>query len=528
MTGTLTPPSPTSSLPLELRGKQEPRICLVPPGAVDFESGETALDLAHIAGRYMLPWQAMGVRLGKARAADGRWAAFEVGMLVSRQNGKNGGIEVVELSWMVEEPGVSILHTAHEFQTALESMQRLEDLIRSHPKLEKEIAQVRHGNGKEMIRLRNGSTIRFRTRTKSGGRGFSVDRLVIDEAMIWSPASQAAIMPLLTTAENPQIWYLGSAADANVHEYCAKWSGLRAAGVKGEARRLLWLEWSAPDPPEDPDARAAWRLDPDNIAAANPSLEWALPTRGPLVTFDYIDAEVESFRANLEKWEVERLGAGVWPPEEDEYDRVVPAEVVGDRVDRSPRFVGSPVLGIDLAPDRRRWAVSAGWRTEAGRVHLEVGMWKACTHAELVRFVEAVVTDWDPVAVVLDGRSLAPVIVPKLVAIGIEPELLNTPQMAAASGGIVDDMLAGTVSHSGQPDFINAVDAARKRELPQGDFVFDRDGGGAVPLIAAACAYEGVLLFASAPKDTPASPATGAPAERSGHGSELDVLGAAF
>lgn len=463
-----------------------------------------------------------------AKDASGRWAAFEVGLLVSRQNGKNGGIEIVELAWMVTEPGISILHTAHEFQTALESMTRLEDLIRSHPKLENEIASVRHGNGKESIKLKNGSIIRFRTRTKSSGRGFSVDRLVIDEAMIWSPASQAALMPLLTTAENPQIWFLGSAADANVHEHCQKWAGLRAAGVAGEAKRLLWMEWSAPDPPEDPVGRAVWRADPENIAMANPSLEWPLPTRGPLVTYDYIDAEVDSFRRNLEKWEIERLGAGVWPAEDGDYERIVDADIWQSRTDRAPKLVGPRVLGIDLAPDRRRWAVAAAQRTAAGRIHVEVGLWKVCTHDELIRFVEAIVSDWDPSAVVVDSRSLAMVIVPKLIAAGIEPELLNTPRMASASGGIVDDVNSGVLSHSGQPELDAAVDAAQKRELPQGDFVFERTGGGAVPLIASACAYGGLLVFASAPDETPASPSFGAAPVTSAASTELDVMTVAF
>ncbi|MFE7746860.1 hypothetical protein ACFU5M_31675, partial [Nocardia sp. NPDC057455] len=211
-----------SSPAVGLVGKQEPRVACYPAAVVSREAGERALDIADIAGRNWPQWQQTCVLEGMATRADGRWAAREVCVLCSRQNGKNGGLEIVELGWLLNEPGISVLHTAHETVTAMEAMDRLVGLLGSHPLLEAEIAPrgIRRGNGKEMIRFRNGSVIRFRTRTKSFGRGFSVDRLVIDEAMIYSPAAKAALEPMLTTADKPgstgrgaQIWYLGSAPD---------------------------------------------------------------------------------------------------------------------------------------------------------------------------------------------------------------------------------------------------------------------------------------------------------------------------
>lgn len=356
----------TNSTPGALLGKQTPRVEWITPRAVDFSAGLDALDLADVAGRESLDWQAYAVRTGMAKAATGRWAAFEVGLEVSRQNGKNGCIEVVELGWMITEPGVSILHTAHEFQTAMESMDKLEALIRSHPLLENEVLQVRHGNGKEMIRLRNGSTIRFRTRTKSGGRGFSVDRLVIDEAMIWSPASQAAIMPLLTTAKNPQIWYLGSAADADVHEYCGKWASLRARALDPGDQALIWMEWSAPEPPTDPVARVEWRQDRENWAYANPSL-------GYLLTEQYVEDECAAFRKDIEKWEIERLSAGNWPREDRDRAAIIDPDVWDAMKSTDAQLVGSVALALDRTRDGSAWVLAAAKRTSDSRVHVEIG-----------------------------------------------------------------------------------------------------------------------------------------------------------
>ena len=440
-----------------------------------------------------------------AKSDNGRWAAYEVGLLVSRQNGKNGCIEVVELGWMMTEPGVSILHTAHEFQTALESMDKLETLIRSNPLLEAEIAPrgIRRGNGKESIKFKNGSIIRFRTRTKSGGRGFSVDRLVIDEAMIWSPASQAAIMPLLTTAENPQIWYLGSAADAETHEYCGKWASLRSRAVDGGDVALTWLEWSAPDAPDDFDERTAWREDRENWALANPSL-------GFLLSEEFIVNEMAAFRRNLEKWEVERLSTGNWPREDSDLPAVIDPEVWSAMENPNPSLSGPIALSVDLAPDRRDWAIVAAQRTSDGRIHLELGRFEPGTHDQIVDYLVDLVTMWDPAVLVIDRKSPAAVLQPRLEAAGIEPEMTGAPQMAVACGGFYDDAVAGLLSHLGDQILDDALAGAQKRTMPQGDWAWDRAADGAVisPLVAATLARWGLLVFGVEEKRGPvASPA---------------------
>jgi hypothetical protein len=514
----------TKSQPAEPRGKQTPRVSHFPqPGVARcYEAAEDALTIAEVAGRDMIPWQQLVVREGMATADDDdpdwQWLAFEVAVLVARQNGKNGGMEVVELGWMINEPGISILHTAHEFQTALESMDKLITLIKSHPLLENEIPRggIRRGNGKESIRLRNGSIIRFRTRTKSGGRGFSVDRLVIDEAMIWSPASQAAFMPLLTTAKRPQIWYLGSAADEETHEHCGKWASLRSRALSGDDPRLLWLEWSAPEPPENPALRQLWREDRENWAYSNPSMD-------TLVSEEYIADEMSAFRGDIEKWEVERLSIGRWPKSE---SQAIDPDMWGSRADRVAELVGSRVIGLALAPDRKTWAVAAAQRTVDGRVYGEIGLWQAVTHNEVVRFVSAVIADWDPEAVVMDSRSLSMVLESKLEAIGVEPVRFNTPVMAQACGTLLDDIDSGAFCHSGQPELDLAARGVQKRLLPQGDFVLDC-GQGSAPMVAVALAHQGVLRFASKPAVRPAAPSSGMAAGPA-KSEELDLLSVAF
>lgn len=504
-----------------LLGVQEPRLSWLPPSATVFDAAEDALDLADMAHRETLLWQCTMVRSGMAQRDDRAWAAFEVGVLVSRQNGKNGGIEVVELGWMVTEPGVSILHTAHEFQTALESMEKLEALIRSSPKTERLIARngVRRGNGKESIRFTNGSVIRFRTRTKQGGRGFSVDRLVIDEAMIINPASLAAIMPLLTTAKRPQIWYLGSAADAEVHEHCHKWASLRARALAGGDPSLCWLEWSAPDPPPAADvaARAAWREDRANWAAANPSL-------GYLLTEDYVENELAAFRTGLDQWEIERLSAGRWPVLDGDGDPLFGDEGLWPTLayEERPVLQGEIGFGVAMSEDRRWVTFAAAARTTTGRIHVEVGYHEAPDAATADRLV-ALIVRLDPCCLAIRSKSPAMSLLPALVERGIEPETLTAAQYEQACGAFYDDAVNGLLSQSGDPRLTAAVNGAMT-EVP-GGVPKPRPGAVVSPLEAATVAHWGLATFGSA------MPRSGAPAHEDDGvqvGDELDVMAVAF
>lgn len=501
-----------------LRGSPTPRVSSFPGGPRDFSVGEDAILAAEIAGRESMAWQELVVREGMSTKADSdAWAAFEVGVLVSRQNGKNGAIEVVELGWMVNEPGVSILHTAHEFQTALESMDKLEALIRSHPLLEREISSVRRGNGKESIRLKNGSVIRFRTRTKSGGRGFSVDRLVIDEAMIWSPASQAAILPLLTTAQRPQIWYLGSAADVDTHEYCAKWASLRARALAGDDEGLIWLEWSAPDPPKGERARAEWRSDRSNWAASNPGL-------GELLTEDYIDAEIKAFRANLEKWEIERLSVGKWPALNGVISEI-PAENWRDMLNASAKLTGPRALVLTR---EGTWAITAAQRTVEGKIHIEVGYADDALASDVVLKVVEVMAAWDPSALIVAPGAAAEVQA-ELELLGYEVTVPNRTEEAQACGGFLSDALASGMSHSGQEGLTNAVGNAVKHELPSGGFVWEVvEAASHAQLRGATLARWALMKFGQAPKRKTVAPRTGAKVTQRRRRTNFDAMTASF
>ena len=71
--------------------------------------------------------------------ADGRWAAGEVAIEAPRQTGKNGITEARQLAglFLLDEP--LLIHSAHEFATAEEALNRMEMLIASTPQLSKRL-----------------------------------------------------------------------------------------------------------------------------------------------------------------------------------------------------------------------------------------------------------------------------------------------------------------------------------------------------------------------------------------------------
>jgi hypothetical protein len=138
-----------------------------------------------------------------------------------RQNGKGGLLEARELAGLFLLGERLIIHTAHLFDTSLEAFNRLEALIDDTPELSRLVARngVQRAHGKEGIKLKNGQRIRFRTRTKGGGRGFTADCLILDEAMEIPRTAISATLPTLSSRPNPQVWYTGSAVDQRVHEH---------------------------------------------------------------------------------------------------------------------------------------------------------------------------------------------------------------------------------------------------------------------------------------------------------------------
>jgi hypothetical protein len=358
----------------ELIGYQRPRILHTPTSAVPElgNAGQEVVELAALAGLDLDDWQAWFI--GEACALrpqkfvnpytklrEYKWAAFEVGLTVARQNGKGSILEARELAGLFLFGERLIIHSAHQFDTSLEAFQRIMFLLENTPDLEREIKRVSRGHGEEGIEMKSGQRLRFRTRTKGGGRGFTGDCLILDEAMILDKRQIGALLPTLSARPNPQVWYTGSAGEPTSTQQGA----VRARAIRGGQPRLLYGEFSADVCTATclPDCVEHDRInDPETWAKTNPAM-------GIRVSMEHIAAEFEAM--DKETFLIERLSVGDWPADEEGW-RVIAKEAWEARHDETSVLQDPFVLGVYTQPDRSMSTIVACGLNQRGFTHIEI------------------------------------------------------------------------------------------------------------------------------------------------------------
>jgi hypothetical protein len=464
----------------ELVGVQEPRVLWLPERA-STDLGREAVELSASAGQPLDPWQAFWLENSMAARADGKWAAFEVGGNVARQNGKGSVLEARELYALFEGPERLIVHSAHQFDTSLEHFRRLLDLIEANPEFDKKVKRVSRSHGEEGIETVDRSRIRFRTRTKGGGRGFSGDLVVLDEAMELSTSAHGALLPTVRARPNPQIWYTGSAVDQNVHEHGIVFARIRERGHAGGDPRLAYFEWSA-----EGDLVDAMLLIEDERAWAQ-----ANPGLGIRIDLEHVQAEARSLDPRT--FAVELLGIGDWPDTAGSAATVIDPRLWSGLTDASSSIQGDLAMAIDTAPDRSFTTVAAAGRRPDGVGHVEV-MERQRGTAWVLSYVLERVARHDPVAVVLDARGPVGSLAHELEAAGVRVVPVNAQEHAQACGMFFDSVQERDIHHLGTQELGSAVRGAAKR--PLGDaWAWSRKTSAVdiSPLVASTLAWWGLL-----------------------------------
>ena len=218
-----------------LQGSQRPRVLHLPE-SVSSTGGE-AVELAAMAGLEMDPWQQFVLQNSLGERVDGKWSAFEVGLEVPRQNGKGGVLEARELAGLFLLGERLIIHSAHEFATASEALERMDQILEGCPDLSRRVRVIKRSHGEEGVYLKNGQRLRYKTRTKGGGRGFSADCVILDEAMILAEEFIGSLFFTLSARPNPQVWYTGSAVDQSYMDHGRVFSRVRSRALVGGEER---------------------------------------------------------------------------------------------------------------------------------------------------------------------------------------------------------------------------------------------------------------------------------------------------
>jgi hypothetical protein len=479
----------------ELVGCQQPQIVRWPVGVA---SSTTAEEFIELADAYPHPNIALGeaqrfaLTVGCSENDSGGWAARTFGDCKPRQQGKNNDSTVRELGGIVLVGERLQIHTAQALDTAKEAQRRLVEVLESYSDLTRMVSKVRHANDERSIEFRSGARIVFKTRTKSGLRGFAkVDLVVIDEAQEATSDEMAASAPVILANPNAQTWWSGSGG----LDYSTEWWRLRKRALLGPDGAFGYVEHTAEQvsvvdgkiecvPPVDILDRRVW-------AVAMPLLN-----AGPVTV-----AAVESLHLQLGDEKFTREGLNVWDPLPDdleEQDVKLPAEKWAATMTMNP-------------PTQEPGRITIGWEVAHGGECASIGIGVGDIRKPYVELIEhrdgtgwlpkrlvELAREWNPTAIgcISAGPSGAQVgaVMTAFREASLPDELLELLSMSeyrSACEGFYVDVTEGRLSRpdgelAAQGPLENAVGDATDRMYGTSGWVFSqRDASIPItPLVA--------------------------------------------
>lgn len=489
----------TSSQPAVRRGSQTPRVEHYPLYATT--AADDAVDLAAAVGLVLDPWQEYVLRGSLGEKSDGRWTAFRSCLVVPRQNGKNAVLEARELAGLFLFGERLIIHTAHEFSTARESMLSMMSRLRGSDLMEyvagfdegddedKPISGMKVGNTDPGITLKNGARLRYKARTGGGGRGFTGDLVVLDEAYALRLEEMAALLPTMAAKSlegNPQVWFTSSAGMPESDLLAS----LRKQAMDRTGDRLAYFEWSTGDD-RDP-------LDRDGWYEANPGL-------GIRISEEFIQDEWDTLAKETgsdEQFKRERLG--IWAKLGS--DPLITEAVWDGWADPGTEPGERLTFALDVPPDRASAVVGlVSWRPD-GRLHVEIIDQRVGT-SWVPSFLRGLQDRWGTDPVVVDAGGAAGSLLPDLKREGVRVREVSPREYGQACGTLFDlitDPDGSGVAHQGreaQAALAAAVEAAQKKAM--GDTLWKWNRRNAVSDISPLVAVTLALIGAQKTKTRP-------------------------
>lgn len=416
-------------------------------------SGTEAAEFAESCGMVLDAEQRMVLEGILAETPEFKWSAYEAAIVAPRQNLKTFVLRALVLAKLYLFDDRLIVWSAHEFSTTSEAQRDLELTIESYDHLRKRVKRVSHENGQEGVELFGDRRIRFKARTKTGGRGLTGDTIILDEAMKLPAASMGALLPTLSARPNPQVVYAGSAGDAT--ESADVLRSVRDRGRVGGEPRLAFFEWCA-----DRRACVVQRCDhrPGTSGCVLDDVELlgqANPALGKRLSVDTLMAE----RRALPAAEFMRERFGWWEDPEESVDGI-PVEVWAECLDAQSQVIPA-AFGVFTAVDLSWSAISVAGRRDDGLVHVEVVEYRQGTEWVAARAAQLHKQHAVPVVVLPTGPRSS--IGDDLAKAGVVPLEASAQDLMTGCGTLLDQVLRREVRHIGQPELDMSVAKGRRR-----------------------------------------------------------------
>lgn len=385
-----------------------------------------------------------------------RPAYVTAGLSVPRQNGKNAVLEAFEV-YALAVCGWHVLHTAHRVKTAKKSFQRLVRYFtdKRHPEISSLVKNIRYTNGEEGIYLANGASVEFSARSRAGARGFDDIQLVVwDEAQDLTDDQMNAVMFTLAASSTGERMMVFTGTPPDDSSPGTVFRRNRSAAMEGTPKRTLWMEWSVERMP----ARGSTFADVlDDVYATNPSM-------GLILDEEFTETEFDN--ADLLGFAVERLG--FWTPSATTEAAIPAALWDAAAIDGiGGRYRGRMAFGLKFSPDGSTYAL-AGCKTGGPGAAVEIvetGGTEGGTK-DLARALHA--RRGRAAAVVVDGMSAASAFCDNMAELRSPRGYVlrpSTGDVISAATGLLDELRAGTLKHTGQEQLDDSAKGSSKRPI---------------------------------------------------------------
>ena len=373
--------------------------------------------------------------------------------------------------------GRKILHTAHEVKTCREAFMRLRGFFedeQNYPELAEELKYIRSTNGQEAIELKNGGLIRFIARSKSSGRGFSVDDVVCDEAQELNDEQMEVLKPTMAAApsKNAQLFLTGTPPPDS--SFGTVFRRVRADAHDKKDPTICWLEWSVEEMGDIYDKKR-W-------IATNPAL-------GRRISLDFIESETSVLSS--EGFARERLGW--WS--KNTLELLINKDKWNALKTNTPPEDGKLAYGVKFAPDGGIVSLAVCLRPQDRPPYIEV------IEHRTTKEGTSWLADWlaqrskSASAIVIDGASGAFNLIDALIDKGTPKKAIVAPKtsnLADACAMLLELINSQNLEHFDQPLLNQAALGARKRAIgARGAFGFMSEQVDTTPLEACALAYFG-------------------------------------
>lgn len=432
------------------------------------------------------PWGVTAVDALMSYGPRGDWHTLEAVLKMPRQTGKTKGVMLpIALTVSTVFDPMPRLWTAQLERTYEDTFELACSLIEGSEEFSRKVQRIRKGDGDKGIEFVNGSVLDFVVRSSKLGRGEGIPEQFHDEALYFKASFAGALLPTMAAQLNPRALFFSSGATA-----AADSDYLRDATERGRAGSdpdLVFVEYCAPGGWTEPGC-AAERCD-HALGTPGCALDderlWfaAIPSLGIRTSLKFIRKMRRQLASAPVEFGREFLG---WD-EEPEASTRPPISVASWQAlaDPAGQIVGTPVLSLVVAPDRRSAAIGlAGWRGD-GVVQVEVvrhGPGEGWVLPDLRKAHAAGMR-----TIGLDGKNPAWVLAPDLREIGFEVIELGAGDVVLGCGGLQKDVGMATIRHLGDGVLDRAFAVARKRPVGDGGgwaWSWSRSEGDITPVVA--------------------------------------------